>query len=153
MSDLTIKPIGFVSSAFTKHGDTPRQGKYTDELSRITILPEYTEALDGLHPGDDIFIFSWFDRADRSTLKSHIAGDEKRPIKGVFANRSPNRPNPIALTLVRLIETEGNILVVKGLEAFDGTPVADIKPFSAHLDIPGNESEPQCRSEAPGDPS
>ncbi|MBQ3718624.1 MAG: tRNA (N6-threonylcarbamoyladenosine(37)-N6)-methyltransferase TrmO [Methanomicrobium sp.] len=139
MPDTRIVPVGVVSSPFKERGDAPRQGRLTDELSKITIFPEFADALLGLSAGDDIFIFCWFDRADRSILQTHIGGDESRPIKGVFALRSPVRPNPISLTLVKLVQIERNILTVKGLEALDGTPVVDIKPYSEQFDIPGKE--------------
>lgn len=138
-NDLTLNPVGFVSSPFKKHGDAPRQGRLTEQLSTITINPEFTDAADGLTAGDNLFIFCWFDRADRTILKSRRFGDESNPIKGVFTNRSPNRPNPIALTLVKLMKIEGNILTVKGLEAFDGTPVVDIKVYSPGIDTPIEE--------------
>ena len=139
MPDTKIVPVGIVSSPFKERGDAPRQGRLTDELSKITIFPEFADALLGLSAGDDIFIFCWFDRADRSILQSHIGGDETRPIKGVFALRSPVRPNPVSLTLVKLVKIERNILTVKGLEALDGTPVVDIKPYSEQFDIPRKE--------------
>lgn len=139
MAEFNIIPVGMVSSPFKERGDAPRQGRLTDELSKITICPEFADALLGLSEGDDIFIFCWFNRSDRSVLQAHPGGDETRPIKGVFASRSPNRPNPVSLTLVKLVKIERNILTVRGLEAFDGTPVVDIKPYSEEFDIPGKE--------------
>lgn len=139
MAETNIIPVGMVSSPFKERGDAPRQGRLTDELSKITICPEFADALLGLSEGDDIFIFCWFNRSDRSVLQAHPGGDETRPIKGVFASRSPNRPNPVSLTLVKLVKIERNILTVRGLEAFDGTPVVDIKPYSEQFDIPGKE--------------
>ena len=139
MAEFNIIPVGMVSSPFKERGDAPRQGRLTDELSKITICPEFADALLGLSEGDDIFIFCWFNRSDRSVLQSHLGGDETRPIKGVFASRSPNRPNPVSLTLVKLVKIERNVLTVRGLEAFDGTPVVDIKPYSEQFDIPRKE--------------
>lgn len=139
MAETNIIPVGMVSSPFKERGDAPRQGRLTDELSKITICPEFADALLGLSEGDDIFIFCWFNRSDRSVLQAYPGGDETRPIKGVFASRSPNRPNPVSLTLVKLVKIERNILTVRGLEAFDGTPVVDIKPYSEEFDIPGKE--------------
>lgn len=136
VNDLTLRPVGYVSSPFKKHGDAPRQGKMTDELSVITISPEYADAADGLCAGDDIFIFCWFDRADRTVLKSRMCEFESNPLTGVFTHRTPNRPNPISLTLVKLVNVEGSVLTVRGLEAYDGTPVLDIKPYYAHLESP-----------------
>ncbi|MDO5846274.1 MAG: tRNA (N6-threonylcarbamoyladenosine(37)-N6)-methyltransferase TrmO [Methanocorpusculum sp.] len=139
MTEFTLHPIGYVASPFQKHGDAPRQGRLTDELSTITIEPEFRKGLEGMHTGENLFIFCWFDRADRTVLESHVCGMEEKPITGVFTSRSPNRPNPVALTLVKLIRIEENILTVQGLEAFDGTPVIDIKPYYGHLDSPRSE--------------
>ncbi|MBQ3684014.1 MAG: tRNA (N6-threonylcarbamoyladenosine(37)-N6)-methyltransferase TrmO [Methanomicrobium sp.] len=139
MAEINIIPVGMVSSPFKERGDAPRQGRLSDELSKITIFPEYLDALLGLSEGADIFILCWFDRSDRSVLQSHLGGDETRPIRGVFASRSPNRPNPISLTLARLVKIEGNKLTVKGLEALDRTPVLDIKPYSEQFDTPIKE--------------
>jgi len=136
---MNCVPVGFVSSSFKKHGDAPKQGRLTDELSLITLKEEYADAADVLRAGDDLFIFCWFDRADRTIIRSPKYGDPKNPPQGVFSTRSPNRPNPIALTLVKLVKIEGNILTVRGLEAFDGTPVLDIKPYSEGIDTPRNE--------------
>lgn len=136
MTDFTLHPVGYVSSPFQKPGDAPRQGRLTDELSRITLLPDYLAAADDLQAGDNIFIFCWFDRADRMVVKSRKGGDASVPLTGVFSSRSPNRPNPVALTLVKLVEKNGSVLTVKGLEAFDGTPVIDIKTYSAGIDTP-----------------
>ena len=139
MAEINIIPVGMVSSPFKERGDAPRQGRLTDELSKITVCPEFADALLGLSEGDDIFVLCWFNRSDRSVLQSHLCGDETRPIRGVFASRSPNRPNPVSLTLVKLVKIERNILTVRGLEAFDGTPVVDIKPYSEQFDIPRKE--------------
>ena len=121
MPEINCTPIGFVSSPFKERGDAPRQGRLTEEISTITLEDAYLPAMLGLEAGADIFVFCWFDRSDRTVLQSRR--DDTLPIKGVFANRSPNRPNPIAL-------------IVSGLEALDGTPVLDIKPYSAEFDSP-----------------
>jgi tRNA-Thr(GGU) m(6)t(6)A37 methyltransferase TsaA len=123
-------PIGTVSSPFV---DTaPNQGRNTEEISTITLDPAYTAGLAGLSEGDDIFVLCWFDKAERDLLSVTRRGKTS----GVFARRSPARPNPVSLTLVRLLEVSGNILKVRGLEAFDGTPVLDIKPYVAGIDTP-----------------
>ena len=134
MPEITCTPIGFVSSPFKERGDAPRQGRLTEEISTITLEDVYLPAMLGLEAGADIFVFCWFDRSDRTVLQSRR--DDTLPIKGVFANRSPNRPNPIALTLVKIVEIKENRIIVSGLEALDGTPVLDIKPYSAEFDTP-----------------
>ena len=134
MSEIICTPIGFVSSPFKERGDTPRQGYLTDETSVITLKEEYLKATLGLEEGADIFVLCWFDRSDRTLLLGRPSKDV--PLKGVFANRSPNRPNPISLTLVKIVKIEDNKITVVGLEALDGTPVLDIKPYSKDIDTP-----------------
>ena len=136
MPEILCTPIGFVSSPFKERGDAPRQGKLTDEISLITLKEEYLPATLGLDEEKDIFVLCWFDRSERDILQTHPAGDDTKPLKGVFANRSPHRPNPIALTLAEVIRFEENRITVRGLEALDGTPVLDIKPFRAEFDTP-----------------
>lgn len=131
-----VTPIGYVSSPFKEKGSTPNQGRNTDEISKITLDPQYCEGLFGLLEGQDIFVMCWFDKSDRSILKVHRRGGPGGKISGVFACRSPVRPNPISLTLVKLLAIEENVLTVLGLEAFDGTPVLDIKPYSEGIDTP-----------------
>ncbi|RLI37593.1 tRNA (N6-threonylcarbamoyladenosine(37)-N6)-methyltransferase TrmO [Candidatus Bathyarchaeota archaeon] len=100
------------------------------DLMVISINPEYAEGLDGIERLDYIYVLYWMDRLseeDRKVLKVHPRGDRSRPLTGVFALRSPMRPNPIGLTRVRLLRREGNKLYVEGLDALDGTPVVDIK--------------------------
>ena len=134
MSEIICTPIGFVSSPFKERGDAPRQGYLTDETSVITLKEEYLKATLGLEEGADIFVLCWFDRSDRTLLLGRPSKDV--PLKGVFANRSPNRPNPISLTLVKIVKIEYNKITVVGLEALDGTPVLDIKPYSKDIDTP-----------------
>ena len=123
MSEIICTPIGFVSSPFKERGDAPRQGYLTDETSVITLKEEYLKATLGLEEGADIFVLCWFDRSDRTLLLGRPSKDV--PLKGVFANRSPNRPNPISLTLVKIVKIEDNKITVVGLEALDGTPVPE----------------------------
>jgi len=140
MAELCMNcvPIGFVSSPFKTREDAPKQGRHTEELSIITLEPAFLDAAEGLCIGDDLFIFCWFDRSDRTVLKSRKLGEKNNPLRGVFSNRSPNRPNPIALTLVKLVNIDGSILTVQGLEALDQTPIVDIKPYSEGIDTPRN---------------
>ncbi|MGE5189114.1 MAG: tRNA (N6-threonylcarbamoyladenosine(37)-N6)-methyltransferase TrmO, partial [Gemmatimonadota bacterium] len=84
--------------------------------------------------GAKIVVLCWMDRADRGRLKVHPRGREERPERGVFATRSPHRPNPISLNTVELLEIRGTVLRVRGMDAIDGTPVLDIKPHAPDLD-------------------
>lgn len=133
---MICRAVGMVRSPFKERGDAPSQGRHTEEISVIEVFPEYFDALDGLHAGDDIFVLCWFDRSDRSVLKTRKRGEVAGPLRGVFSTRSPARPNPIALTLVKLVEITGGTLRVRGLEALDNTPVLDMKPYSAGIDTP-----------------
>jgi tRNA-Thr(GGU) m(6)t(6)A37 methyltransferase TsaA len=86
------------------------------------------EALDGIRAGDDVLVLTWLDRARREVLRVHPRGDRSRPEQGVFATRSPDRPNPIGLHRVRVLAVDGVRVHVGGLEAVDGTPILDVKP-------------------------
>lgn len=133
---MVCVPIGYVNSPFREKGSAPNQGRNTEEVSKIILEPKYLDGLFGLTPGTDIFVLCWFDRSDRSILKVHRHGKAEGKISGVFACRAPVRPNPISLTLVRLLSIEENVLTVLGLEALDNTPVLDIKPYSEGIDTP-----------------
>ncbi len=133
---MNCVPIGFVSSSFKTREDASKHGRHTEALSIITLEPAFLDAAEGLCIGNDLFIFCWFDWSDKTILKFRRLREEKNPLRCVFSNRSPNRPNPIALTLVKLVNIEGSILTVQGLEALDHTPVVDIKPYSEGIDTP-----------------
>jgi tRNA-Thr(GGU) m(6)t(6)A37 methyltransferase TsaA len=122
-------PIGWVRSTLVRRAEAPKQGSEGAPNARVEVRPEYAAALEGLAPGEDILLFTWLHESDRTALKVHPRGDESRPLTGVFATRSPARPNPIGLHRVRLLAiAEGPSLHVSNLEAIDGTPVLDIKP-------------------------
>ena len=115
---ITLRPIGVAYR--------------TDEenVMRIEVYAEYAEALDGIEKLTHINVLYWMHRLtekNRGKLKVHPRGDLNRPLTGVFATRSPVRPNPIGLTRVELLKRKGNVLFVKGLDALDGSPVIDIK--------------------------
>jgi tRNA-Thr(GGU) m(6)t(6)A37 methyltransferase TsaA len=89
---------------------------------------DFRAALDGVEVGGDYFVFTWLHEADRATLAVHPRDDLSRPLTGVFATRSSDRPNPIGLHRVRVLALNGSRLRVSGLEAIDGTPIVDLKP-------------------------
>jgi len=130
--DMTLRPIGFVRSPYKGKGDAPRQGRLSNTVSEIVIADEYREGLKDVGKKSHLFVLSWFDRADRSVLRATPPHEGIE--HGVFATRSPNRPNPVALSLVDLIRCEEGVLTVRGLDALDGTPVVDIKPYSPEID-------------------
>jgi tRNA-Thr(GGU) m(6)t(6)A37 methyltransferase TsaA len=86
------------------------------------------EALQGIESGDQLLILTWLDRADRDVRSVHPRGDTSRPMAGVFATRSPHRPNPIGIHRVEVAAVEGGRVKVHNLEALDGTPIVDVKP-------------------------
>lgn len=96
--------------------------------SMIVIDTELAVGLQGLQPGQELMVVFYFDRSRDFELLQHPRGDSSRPKRGVFSLCSPRRPNPIGVTMVELVEISGNQLLVRGLDAFDGTPVLDLKP-------------------------
>ena len=123
---IVMKPIGFVKTEAV--GD---EVKDKNRISQIIIHAEFAEALDGIEEFSHLFVLFWLNQVSRENerLKVHPRGRKDLPLLGVFATRTMLRPNPIGLTLVELVKVEGNVLTVRGLDALDGTPVLDIKPF------------------------
>lgn len=130
MEEIIIKPIGVIHSPYKERA--PRQGRYSDEICEIEIFPEYQDGLKDIELCSNLIILYWLDRARRDVLQTYTPHDTN--IHGVFATRSPNRPNTIGFCVVKLIKRNGNILKVIGLDALDGTPVIDIKPYSSEID-------------------
>jgi tRNA-Thr(GGU) m(6)t(6)A37 methyltransferase TsaA len=129
---IELKPIGFVHSIYKEKKDAPHQGRFSDTVSEIVIDEHYLPGLKDLDTQKHLIVLSWFDRADRTAL---TAIPPHNPVEhGVFATRSPNRPNPIGFSVVDLIGREGRTLHVRGLDALDNTPVIDIKPYSPDID-------------------
>ena len=129
---IELFPIGYVRSPYKAKGDAPRQGRLSDTISEIVIDEKYRPALWQVEGRKHLWILCWFDRADRSVLRAIPPGTSAQ--KGVFAIRSPDRPNPVSLCMVDLIGIEDGVLKVRGLDAFNGTPVIDIKVYSAEVD-------------------
>jgi tRNA-Thr(GGU) m(6)t(6)A37 methyltransferase TsaA len=124
-----VQPIGWVHSPLRRRADAPRQGHEGAPNARLQIEPAFLPGLDGLRAGQDILVFTWLHEARRDVLAVHPRDDLTQPLAGVFATRSPDRPNPIGLHPVKVLGIEaGGSLHVQGLEAIDGTPVIDIKP-------------------------
>jgi tRNA-Thr(GGU) m(6)t(6)A37 methyltransferase TsaA len=123
-------PIAFgsVSPPLPHLDAAPKQGDEGAPEATIIFAGEFVAALEGIAAGDDVLVLTWLDRADRDVLRVHPRGDESRPETGVFATRSPDRPNPIGLHRVEVVSIDGATMTVRGLEAVDGTPVLDVKP-------------------------
>lgn len=126
--NTTLTPIGCITSTIKDRQTAPKMEDEGGVRATITLDPAYAEGLDGLKPGARLVILTWFHLSDREALKVHPRGDMSRPARGVFSTRSPNRPNPIGLHEVTLVDIDDCTLTVEPLEALDGTPVVDIKP-------------------------
>jgi len=124
---FTLDPVGRVESTIKDRTDAPKQGDEGAPDAWIVFEPEFREAAMDLEPGDRLVVLTWLDRADRTVQRNHSRGDSSRPLMGVFGNRSPDRPNPIGLHTVTVSEVDGLRVLVSNLEAFDGTPVLDVK--------------------------
>ncbi len=126
---ISPNPIGWVESPVRTREAAPCQGDEGAAFEAwIVIRESVAEGLHGIEPGTDVIVLTWFHRAARDVLRTHPRGDLTRPEQGVFATRSPDRPNPIGLHRVQVVAVEGARLTVRHLEAIDGTPVLDIKP-------------------------
>ena len=128
MTELSVRPVGHVESTLTDRSTAPRQPDEGAPDAWLVLDEEYVEALAGVAPGAELVVLTWLDRADRGVLSVHPRGERDRPITGVFATRSPDRPNPIGLHDVRVVEVRGTRVHVEQLEALDGTPILDLKP-------------------------
>lgn len=129
---MELKPIGVIHSPYLERGDAPRQGRMSDQEMTLEIFPEFGDALKEIEKVSHIYVLYWGDRSNREILQSKTPFSEE-PV-GVFASRSPNRPNPIALCIADLLRRNGNQLVVRGLDALDGSPLLDIKVYSPAID-------------------
>jgi len=128
MPRYEIVPIGWVESPLTDRAQAPRQGNEGAPPAWIVFEPAVGEAMRDLCPGTEVLVLTWLDRADRDVLVTRPRDDPANPLTGVFSTRSSDRPNPIGLHRVRIAEVAGLRMLVEGLEAIDGTPVADVKP-------------------------
>ena len=122
---FTVRPVGYV--------------RKTDSTATIVLDEKYQAGLLGLDGFSHVYVVWWFDRSDtpekRAVLQVHPRGNPENPLTGVFATRAPIRPNLIALTLCRIVSVTDNVVEVEGIDAFDGTPVLDMKPY-----IPGEDA-------------
>ena len=125
--EITFTPIGHVENEFNLPTPVDEMQRST---SRIVIREDLAEGLEGIEKFKKLLVVFHFHCAPRGyELRQHPRGDPSRPKRGVFALHSPHRPNPIGVTVVDLLGVEGNVLVVRGLDALNGSPVLDIKPF------------------------
>ncbi len=124
-----LRPVGIVHSSLRSREGCPKQGWEGAPDAWLEIDPAFTDALDGIAVGSDILILTWLHKGRRDLLRVHPRGNPDEPLRGVFATRSPDRPNPIGLHRVEVLEIQESVRIRVGpLEALDGTPVIDIKP-------------------------
>ena len=125
---IDMTPIGVVRSSLSDRQDAPRQAFEGAPDATLEIDPVFAPALDRLTPGTELIVVTWLHQADRTVLQVHPMDDERIPLTGVFATRSPDRPNPIGLHRVTVIGTGPPTSIhVDALEAIDGTPILDLK--------------------------
>ena len=125
--NLEIVPIGHVHSSLSQRSGAPRQPWEGAPPAILEINSEFIEALDGIEAGHEIWVLTWLHQSRRETLKVFPRGNP--PLTGVFATRSPDRPNPIGLHRTRIVRVENQRFIhVQAIEVIDGTPIVDIKP-------------------------
>jgi tRNA-Thr(GGU) m(6)t(6)A37 methyltransferase TsaA len=131
---VELVAIGTVESSLTDRASAPKQGDEGAPEAWLAFEPRFGEALDGIEVGDDVLVLTWLDRAARDVLRVHPRSNPANPEQGVFATRSPDRPNPIGLHRVRVVAIEGLRVRVADLEALDGTPIVDVKPVLGRIE-------------------
>ena len=126
--EYVIHPIGRVESPLTDPAAAPKQGNEGSPEAWLVLEPSVAPGLTDIEPGDEVMVLTWLDRASRDVLRVHPRDDPANPERGVFSTRSSDRPNPVGLHRVEVVEIEGLRIRVRNLEALDGTPIVDLKP-------------------------
>ena len=127
-TELVLAAVGVVESPLIDPATAPKQGNEGSPEAVIVFDAAVLEALDGIVAGDTVIVLTWLHRADRTVMRVHPRDDPSTPMRGVFSTRSADRPNPIGMHLVEVIEIDGTRMRVRDLEALNGTPVVDVKP-------------------------
>jgi tRNA-Thr(GGU) m(6)t(6)A37 methyltransferase TsaA len=136
-SRILLEPIGFVHTK-----DEGLEAGHPGPVSKLVLSEKYANGLEGVDGYSHIFVIYWLHKVRKSERRHLLTYPDHDPRwVGVFSTRHPNRPNPIGLTVVQLLQRRSNVLKVRGLDAFDGTPILDIKPYN-HRDIPEKIHEP-----------
>ena len=128
MQEYAAQSIGIIHSGIETPEEAPKQGSEGAPDAWLEIDASAAPALEGLAVGDDLLVITWLHQARRDVLRVHPRGDARNPLTGVFATRSPHRPNPIGLHQVTVRRIDGTRLLIGPIEAIEGTPVLDIKP-------------------------
>ncbi len=129
---MELKAIGVIHSPYIEPDDAPIQGRLAEEILEIEVFPEYMDGMKDIDQVSHLIVLYWCDRADRGIMQS-ITPFSTDP-KGVFSCRAQMRPNPIAFCIAEVLERNENILRVKGVEALEGSPLLDLKPYSSAID-------------------
>lgn len=125
---MRLRAVGSIRSDLTSKRHAPRQGREGAPDAWLEVKPWAADALHGVEAGDELIVITWFHQAKRDVFRVHPRSDPKIPLTGVFATRSPDRPNPLGLHPVTVRAIEGRRLRIGPIEAIDGTPVVDLKP-------------------------
>jgi tRNA-Thr(GGU) m(6)t(6)A37 methyltransferase TsaA len=125
---FSMRPIGVIRSELKARRGAPRQGSEGAPDAWLEVHPWAADGLRGLAVGDEIIVITWLHQAHRDVLQVHPRSDRRNPLAGVFATRSPDRPNPVGLHTVTVRAIDGTRLRIGPIEAIDGTPVVDLKP-------------------------
>jgi tRNA-Thr(GGU) m(6)t(6)A37 methyltransferase TsaA len=133
-TSYTIEPVGIIRSPLKRLEEAPMQADEGAPEAWLEMTSHAAPGLMGIKAGDELIVLTWLHLAERDVLQVHPRGDLNRPITGVFATRSPDRPNPVGLHRVSVLEVLEGKLRVAPLEAIDGTPVVDIKPVLSMTD-------------------
>jgi tRNA-Thr(GGU) m(6)t(6)A37 methyltransferase TsaA len=125
---IEMTQVGRVESSLTARAEAPKQGSEGAPEAWLVFEAEFAEALLGIEAGDEVIVLTWLDQGRRDVLQTRPRDDPANPIQGVFSTRSPDRPNPIGLHPVEVVEVDGLRVRVTNMEALDGTPILDLKP-------------------------
>ncbi|WP_306546632.1 tRNA (N6-threonylcarbamoyladenosine(37)-N6)-methyltransferase TrmO [Desulfobulbus sp.] len=127
MEQPTLRFIGVLHGDITRLEDAPKSYDESEHVGTLEIFPEFADGLDGIGAGQTLVALFWLHKAARDVLKIYPRGDRSRGLCGVFAARSPVRPNPIAISELKVLAVHGNRIEVSGLDILDGTPIIDLK--------------------------
>jgi len=129
---MEFKPIGVIHSQYKEIGDAPRQGSLSEAITKLEIFPQFLPGLKDIEEVTHLIILYWGHLSKRDVLQARTPFGPD--LRGVFACRSPGRPNPIAFCVAELLKRDGNVLLVRGVDAIDNSPLLDIKPYSSDSD-------------------
>ncbi|MFZ7104185.1 MAG: tRNA (N6-threonylcarbamoyladenosine(37)-N6)-methyltransferase TrmO [Peptococcaceae bacterium] len=129
---MNLEPIGIIYSPYRESQDAPPQGRMKMDIFELEVFPQFIPGLKDIEGASHLIVLYWCDRSKRDVLLVNTPWDTEP--HGVFVTRSPQRPNPIAFDVVDLLERQGNILKVRGMDALDKSPLLDIKPYNSRTD-------------------